>query len=285
MAEKKKSSSKRTGTARRTTTQKRTASNKSTSAKKSAPSKATAKTKQLSSELKGIILIAFGAFLALAFFTDAAGTVGRFIRTLFTGLFGGAAKIFFVYIIWMGVNTFLERARGEKGWKPMVLFSLMVFSSVFITLCMEYTGWFTQSFVKTIQEMFLYGVDGYGGGVVGSGLCRILYRFLGWGTWIVTLAVMIILLVILTETSLEKIMKKIATMIKNRAEAAREGLNREIDMEEQGEQEPLEEEVEEIKVPKKRGRRKKDEEPSIEFEEQIKTPNNDYFDLYFLALK
>ena len=275
MAEKKKSSSKRT------TTAKRTASNKRTSTKKAAPSKAPAKTKQLSSELKGIILIAFGAFLALAFFTDAAGTIGHFIRTVFTGLFGGAAKIFFVYIIWMGVNTFLERARGEKGWKPMVLFSLMVFSSVFITLCMEYTGWFTQSFVKTIQEMFLYGVDGYGGGVIGSGLCRILYRFLGWGTWIVTLAVMIILLVILTETSLEKIMKKIATIIKNRAEAAREGLSREIDMEEAGEQEALEEEVEEIKVPKKRGKRKKDEEPSVGFEEQIKTPNNDYFDLYF----
>jgi len=276
MAERKKSSSKRTTSAKRTATKK-------TAAKKSPAKKMPAtKTKRLSSELKGIILIAVGAFLALAFFTNAAGVAGRWIRTMFTGLFGGAAKIFFVYIIWMGVNTFLEKFRGEKGWKPGVLFSLMVFSSVFIALCMEYTGWFTQSFVKTIQEMFLYGVDGFGGGVIGSGICRILYRFLGWGTWIVTLAVMIILLVILTETSLEKIVKKISSMIKSRAEAAREGLSREIEMEE-GEEEPIEEEIEEIKVPKKRGRRKKDEEPSVEFEEQIRTPNNDYFDFYFSA--
>lgn len=267
MAERKKSGAKK-------------AAAKKTVAKKTAIKKTTAKkTKRLSSELKGIILIAVGAFLALAFFTDAAGVIGNFIRMVFTGLFGGAAKIFFLYIIWMGVNTFLEKTRGERGYKPGVLVALMIFSSVFVALCMEYTEWFSRSFVSEIKGMFVFGVDGYGGGVIGSGLCRILYKFLGWGTWIVTLAVMIILLVILTETSLEKIIKKISSMIKTRAEAAREELNREIDIDE-SEEEP-QEEVQEIRVPKTRGRRKKDEEPSVEFEENIKTPNDDYFDLYF----
>lgn len=265
MAERKKSS-----------TAKRKPAAKKTAAKRGASK--SAKTKRLSSELKGIILIAIGAFLALAFFTDAAGIAGRFIRTVFMGLFGGAARIFFVYIIWMGINVFLEKSRGKKSFKPMVLLGLMAFSSVFVALCMEDTAWFSGSFVTEIRGMFEWGADGYGGGVIGSGICRLMYRVLGWGTWIVTIAVVIILFVIITETSLEKIADRIGQKIKDRAKTMHEDLNREIDMDEPEEDEEI---VEEIKVPKKRGRRKKDEAPSVEYEKEIKTPSSDYFDLYF----
>lgn len=238
--------------------------------------KTAVKTKKLSSELKGIILIAFGAFLALSFFTDGAGVVGGVIKKIFMGLFGSAAKIFFLYIVWMGVNTFLERSRGEKGLKPYVLFFLMVFSAVFVSLCMEYTEWFDRSFVQEIKEMYQFGYDGYGGGVLGSGLCKILYRFLGWGTWILTIAVLIILLVVLTETSLEKIAKKIGDVIKKNAEKAKEEFSREVELEEEIEDE---EEIKEIKI--KDRKKKKDKEPEVGFEERVKTANNEYFDMYF----
>lgn len=271
MAEKKKNTKSSSGAKKSTSARK-------TPAKK-APVNKVRNTKHLSSELKGIILIAIGAFLALAFFTNAAGALGGFIKSVFTGLFGSAAKVFFLYIIWMGVNTFMEKSRGEKGWKPFVLWGLMALSAVFVALCMEDTEWFSKSFVTEIKGMFEYGVDGFGGGVIGSGICRILYRFLGWGTWIVTIAALIILLVFLTETSLEKLAKKIGAKLKDKANLAKEELNREIDLDDEETEE--EEEIEEIKVSKKKGRRKKEEEPTVGYENNIKSPNSDYFDLYF----
>lgn len=120
MAERKRSSSKSSAAAKKTTAAKKAPAKKAP-AKKTAAAK-NQKTKHLSSELKGIILIAVGAFLALAFFTNAAGVVGSFIKTVFTGLFGGASKVFFLYIIWMGVNTFLER-HGKKRVGSLLCFS------------------------------------------------------------------------------------------------------------------------------------------------------------------
>ncbi len=243
------------------------------------------KTKKLSAELKGIILVALGAFLALAFFTNAAGVFGEFIQKLVMGLFGGASKIFFVYIIWMGINTFLERHKGQGGYKPAVLFGLMISSAVFVALCMEDTAWFKDGFVGEIKNMFEYGADGYGGGLIGSTICRLLYRFTGWGAWIITITLMLVLLVILTETSLEKLVKSIGEKIKKNTVALHEHLNKEIEIEAEDEEyedsntEDLDDDIEEIKVNKKG--RKKAEKPEVSYENEVKYANNDYFDLYF----
>lgn len=245
------------------------------------------KTKKLSAELKGIILIAVGAFLALAFFTNAAGIFGEFIQRLVMGLFGGASKIFFVYIIWMGINTFLEKQKGQDGYKPAVLFGLMISSAVFAALCMEDTGWFKDGFVGEIKNMFEYGADGYGGGLIGSTLCRLMYKFTGWGTWIITIAVTLVLLVILTETSLEKLVRTIGGKIKNNTDALKERLSRDVEMDDTEEaadvsEEEDEEDIEEIKVSKSKLKKQMKEKPvETVYENGVRLANDDYFDLYF----
>ncbi len=235
----------------------------------------TKKAKSLNAELRGIILIAVGAFLALSFFTETAGVMGRFIKNTVMGFFGGASNIFFVYIIWMGINSFLEKNKSKGGYKPWVLFGLMISSAVFAALCMEDTGWFKLSFVGEIKQMFSYGISGYGGGLIGSTIARLLYKIAGAGTWIITIAAILILLVVLTETSIEKIGKKIAERIKKNAKDLNEKLTREIPLEDEEE-----EDIEEIKVEKTKKR--KEEKPVLEEEQtaEVKRPD-DYFDLYF----
>jgi len=293
MAETKKSTSatqkgRQTASNKKTSAPKKTVQKKTTAKKSTASSaakkgrKTQAKTKRLSAELKGIILIAIGAFLALAFFSDAAGIAGEFIRSVVMGLFGGASKVFFIYIIWMGINTFLERQKKESGYKPVVLFGLMASSAVFAALCMEDTKWFKLGFVGEIRNMFEYGVDGFGGGVIGSTIARLLYRFTGWGSWIITITFMIILLVVLTETSLEKIVKTISEKIKSNAQALKENLDRDIALEEEEEYyEENPEEIEEVKVSKKASRKDK---TKLQ-EEYVPVSANDYFDLYFSGIE
>lgn len=252
-----------------------------TAARKPAQKKTAAKrTKTMSCELKGIILIAAGLFLALSFFTNAAGIVGNFLKNVFMGLFGGAANIFFVYIIWMGINVFLEKKNKQQGFKPVVLFGLMIFSSVFAALCTEEVQWFKRSFVEEIRNMFELGTAGYAGGVIGTSLCRILYKFLGWGTWIVTMATLIILLVLLTETSLEKLWKRLSEAFGEQRRQLKEAVSREISVDDENDEEYSADDGEEIAEIKVKKSRKKQAFGQTAETSAANLPN-DYFDLYF----
>ena len=72
------------------------------------------------------------------------------------------------------IKSFLEKNKSRGGYKPWVLFGLMVSSATFAALCMEDVGWFKLSFVGEIKQMFTYGADGFGGGLIGSTIARLL---------------------------------------------------------------------------------------------------------------
>ena len=238
----------------------------STSRKKTVP----AKTKKRSAEIKGIVLIALGIFVALSFWGNATGIVGEVFTGILMGLFGGASALFFIFIIWTGINMFLEKKRDNSGYKIWVLFMLMVVTSILWAIWHEDTIWDYANFKSAIKEMYQWGTAGASGGVIGTTLCILLVKCLGTvGTAIVTIAAAMILLLILTELSLEKIFKAISVYISNKRKEMHSALDEEIDME-----------VELPDKKKKKQSRKKSKELPIE-EIPAKTPNNDYFDVYF----
>ncbi len=238
----------------------------STSRKKTVP----AKTKKRSAEIKGIVLIALGIFVALSFWGNATGIVGEVFTGILMGLFGGASALFFIFIIWTGVNMFLERKRDNSGYKIWVLFMLMVVTSIIWAIWHEDTAWNYADFKSAIKEMYQWGTAGASGGVIGTTLCILLVKCLGTvGTAIVTIAAAMILLLILTELSLEKIFKAITAYISSKRKEMNSVLDEEIDME--------------VDLPekkqKKKSRKKHNEVPVEEI--PAKAPNNDYFDVYF----
>lgn len=237
-----------------------------TSRKKTVP----AKTKKRSAEIKGIVLIALGIFVALSFWGNATGIVGEVFTGILMGLFGGASVLFFIFIIWTGINMFLERKRDNSGYKLWVLFMLMVVMSIIWAIWHEDTVWNYSSFKSAIAEMYQWGTAGASGGVIGTTLCILLVKCLGTvGTAIVSIAAAMILLLILTELSLEKVFKAISAYISSKRKEMNSVLEEEIDME--------------VALPekkqKKKSRKKVNEIPSEEI--PAKTPNNDYFDVYF----
>lgn len=268
MAERKRTTSGRS-TASRTT--------RSSSAKGRTTRAQNQKTKKRSAEIKGIVLIALGIFVALSFWEGATGIVGEIFRGILMGLFGGAAVIFFVFIIWTGVNMFIEKRKENTGYKIWVLLALMVVTSVIWALWHEDTVWSYPDFSSAIRSMYDWGKDGSSGGVIGTLLCIGLVKCLGTvGTTILSIAAAMILLLILTEVSLEKLFKSISAYIKrNKADmAAALDEDVELDIEEKPRKE------------KKLGRKKKEkvltrQVPQSPGENAGHTPNSDYFDVYF----
>lgn len=256
---------------RRTSTAKRTTRSTASSAKRT--KKPAVRTKKRSAEIKGIVLIALGIFMALSLWGNATGIVGETFKSVLMGLFGGAAVIFFVFIIWTGINMFLEKKHETGGYKLWILFALMVVTSVIWAVWHGDTEWSYPDFWTGIKSMYAWGSDGSSGGVIGTSICVLSVKCLGVsGTAVVFIAAAMILLLILTEVSLEKMFKAISLYIKRNREQMSAALDEEVDME-----------IDEKEPKQKKLRRKKDKakkEPETEAP-VAKTPNNDYFDIYF----
>ncbi len=181
------------------------------------------KPKLLSNEFKGIILIALGVFIALAFFIEAMGIIGDFIRSFLRGCFGNAAPLFIVFILWMGLNLFIDKRENTKSYKPWLLIGLMLFSSVIFALIHD------QCDLKLLKIDNLYnnGNKYIGGGIFGGGVCILICTLIGKiGMWILSVTALLILVLILTGVSLGKICRKLGFAIKTKSKektaAARE---------------------------------------------------------------
>ena len=248
------------------TTRKASSTTRNSTARSRAKSQ-TVKTKKRSAEIKGITLIALGIFMALSFFGSATGIVGETFKNVLMGLFGGAAVMFFVFIVWTGINMFLEKKRENSGYKLWILLGLMVVTSVIWAIWYEDTTWEYPDFWKGIRTMYAWGSDGGSGGVIGISLCILLVKCLGKvGTAIISIAAAMILLLILTEVSLEKMFKAISAYIKRNKAEMESALDEDVDME-----------IEEREAkPRKLGRKKiKTRLAEESGQEAAKAPNSD----------
>ncbi len=269
MAEKKKPVGRPPAAKKKTNANK--SSNRSAKVQSGAPIR---RTKKLSAEIKGIILISLGLFVMLSFF-DVTGVVGHVFKGIVMGLFGGAATIFSLFIIFTGINLFLDKKKNNSGYKLWALFALMLVTSVVWALWFGDTEWEYRGFKEAISSMYTYGADGGGGGVLGTLLCIGLSKCIGVvGTTLASIALGLILLIVLTEVSFEKLFMRIKSYVEASRQRIAEDLDGEIDME-----------VEE--APKKKEKKKKDkkraekEEKEPEIIREGTAPHNDYFDLYF----
>lgn len=165
----------------------------------------------ISVEVKGILVIAFGIFLLIAFLSDTAGAVGEFLKHLFFGLFGASSTVSCVFIIITGINIFINKRRNIGRGRGLVLAGIVLFTSILTALIYKDTTFGTNSAAEQIAELYHNGADGISGGVIGGGLCRILVGLAGVpGAWITTVAAELILFILLTGVSINAFIKKIA---------------------------------------------------------------------------
>ncbi|MBO5955291.1 MAG: DNA translocase FtsK [Clostridia bacterium] len=254
---------------------------KKRNSKAKTPAEKTAARKTRKAEIKGIMLVALGVFLVVVtFFTDLTGMVGHYFKEIIMGLFGGPAMIFFVFVIWTGVNLFLEKKNEKATYKMWLLLVFMIVSSVLWAAIFDGGEWTQSSFIEQIKSFYSFGTSGAGGGVMGGLICAGLVKLIGVvGTIILSVAVLLILFVILTEVSIERMLRKIGSYIKKNRDNISSDLDEEIDMGI---------DVDHRSKKEKRNKKSLDEAEKAAIKDEVqddeqpqRNPNSDYFDIYF----
>ncbi|MBE7024303.1 MAG: DNA translocase FtsK [Ruminococcaceae bacterium] len=246
------------------------------------------KKKTRRAEVKGIVLIALGVFLVISLFFDVTGIVGHWFKSFVLGIFGGPAYIFFIFVIWAGIELFVEKKNDKASYKIWLLFALMVSTSVLWAAICGGSEWNYKTFLEAINSMYGYGAGG--GGVIGGLLCAGLSKLIGLvGTVILSVAAILVLLVIVTEVSVEKLFLGVSSFLKKNKAEISENLDEEIELDTVGSREKTgKPDKKKVKIRRKKNANEKaEEEPSVQGKaDDVKEPgrsasNKAYFDAYF----
>ncbi len=173
----------------------------------------------ISNEIKGIIIIAVGIFLGFVFLSEMTGAVGGWIKNICYGLFGPSMAVSCLFIMLTGFFVFLNKAPEKNGFRYLLLFLIIVFTSIIVTMLLGKSSFPEGSLGEIITILWRDGVEGNGGGVIGGGICGILNLALGVaGTWVMAIAAEIVCILLLTEISIGKTIGKVKNKIKDKRE-------------------------------------------------------------------
>lgn len=173
-------------------------------------------------EIVAIILVAVGVFLAIAFQTTAAGSVGLGLSHFFKGLFGFAAYILPYYFIIYGVLLFMRKTI-HVGLKSVILLLI-----IFLMISLINSGRFIDEAIlnQPFWNISVYYNNGMAlddGGVFGMILGKIIVRLIGLpGLYIFSAVVIVICLLLIMNTPVSRFFEKAKETKAKRAEAKEE---------------------------------------------------------------
>lgn len=190
------------------------------------------KNKTLSNEIKGILMVALGIFLACSFLSDLTGAVGRAIKNVCYGLLGVSVAISCVFIIVTGVKLFFDKGGEKNIFRIVMLLLIMIMTSVIVSMGMGGCKFEGKTFFENIAILWCGGIDCTGGGVIGGGLCGLMNLCIGSvGTWVFAIAAELVFIILLTEVSVEKVFRSIGGLFNKGRENYREVADSEVDFE------------------------------------------------------
>ncbi len=157
--------------------------------------------KRLYDEVAAALLLAFGAFFAVAMHTHLAGGIGEFISSIVKGLFGIGGYVLPYIIILYGLMIFAKMNRPFKSHKLIYVFL------IFLMLILLNSQRFVDTFIYGEDLSYIYekGVKLENGGVVGMYLTYFINKAVGsTGLYILAIAVIFICLLLTVETPISK---------------------------------------------------------------------------------
>lgn len=166
-------------------------------------------------EIIGICFIAIGLFLGASLYSDAVGVIGQAIGSVFFGLFGLCGYAVPVAVIALGVMSII---RSSDGFKASTF--VMMFALIFAILSLFHIATRADIQSNTAIEYFS---DGYqfgtiyrlGGGIVGSFLAYPALMYIGkTGSYILFIAIIVVIILIITKISLKKAGEQISSNIR-----------------------------------------------------------------------
>lgn len=168
----------------------------------------TVKDNHKSVEIAVVILCGVGLFMLLSLF-GKTGLIGRFLTSVFYGLFGKAVAVIIMFALFVIAWKILRQGRGPAiGAKNMALFVcfVLVLSAFLHALGSNYAkDYASLSFVETVGKLW----SSQSGGVIGGGISCILQRYFEKaGALVILIPALIIVAILLFSFSVMQIADK-----------------------------------------------------------------------------
>jgi S-DNA-T family DNA segregation ATPase FtsK/SpoIIIE len=198
---------KTTGSSSKKNTAKRSRSaSKTASAKNSGSSKVVYNERfgdSIYDEILMIVLILISVIVLISLFTSVMGAFGEIVNEFFKGLFGVSAYLLPIVVIAFCVWMLVSKDQSFAAVKVVALILFILSLSTFFQLVTEGSSdnYSDMAFVKRVSY-FYKDATGLNGGMFGGTIAYVLYKVLGWGSYIVAFASIIISVMLGTGKSL-----------------------------------------------------------------------------------
>lgn len=172
-------------------------------------------------DVVAVVIIALGIFIGISMVTDATGFLGKCAKDLLLGLFGGTAYILCFAMIVCAVHYLVKKELSKYKRKYILTAVLIAFMCSFwhIVDDVKLVGGLSD----TISTLWSSGIGFDGGGLVGGLIGIPMYALLSyWGSIIVIVAVMLILLICIFNISIGKIFQFLNSLFTKEYEAMTE---------------------------------------------------------------
>lgn len=166
--------------------------------------------KRINELILAIVLFAVGIFLIISLQTGVAGAIGGAIRSLLMGCFGKAAYILpYYFIVYSALLLFEKAGKTGKLYSTVFLTGFFLLISLFYSItCLKEPDTITFG-MDWLSDIYDLGVEGTFGGVIGMSLALCLVKLFGsGGAYVVTLALMAIVILLVANEPFVWIMGK-----------------------------------------------------------------------------
>jgi len=162
-------------------------------------------TRQFNNEIYGIFTFATGLILLVIIQGNSVGRIGELIKFILMGLFSGTIVFLPYLMILYGVFIFINKSLLKE--KKTILFYSLVFISITIFKSLRtietIDSIVSSNTTELLQQIFLLGTQGVGGGIIGIGITKFLVNLFGITiTYIIVFTLLLISLILHTEISL-----------------------------------------------------------------------------------
>lgn len=190
-------------------------------------------------DICGVVIIAVGIFLALAFQTHAAGEVGEALSDFFMGCFGFIAYIIPYYFIAYGIML-IAKKMIHIGKKSVVLLCIILLMMTFLNSARFIDPGALGFSLADASEYYHYGVRLEGGGLFGMYAGSLLVKAFGIpGLYIISVVVIVICLLLIVNTPISAFFEK-AKIKRQQLQEGREEREKEREKQREAEQKQLE---------------------------------------------
>ncbi|QEK12219.1 DNA translocase FtsK [Crassaminicella thermophila] len=161
---------------------------------------------KLKNEIISLFIISIGILILISLQNKSTGELGKFIKSALMGLLSVPAHLLPYIIILLGIFSMIGKLSDKK-----LKLSIGLMYIGYVIVYSIYTSEYIPSKIsfQNIKLVYEQGIEGIGGGLLGSILAGISIRLLGInGSYLVIITMMIISFIIITRISLVDLVRK-----------------------------------------------------------------------------